>query len=235
QRVSRIVKDQIGDKLVSVVVHVGYVRVAAPAETGGPERIKLPGLNNYISAGGGPVRVSPEFARLRQVVVLISDDLAPRANALARDIRSQAELDESKGDWLQVVPVSTASPESKLAALAGAKPEAAGLPGTPPAPSGPPPTPPPSAGVLQEPRSTEFLIKAREAYFRGDYNGALDQILQAINAKADNPQAYAMLGSLYYALNWKSLALKYWEQSLAQDPSNRELEGLVAQLRATQN
>ena len=59
--------------------------------------------------------------------------------------------------------------------------------------------------------------------------------MQSISAQPDNPQAYAMLGSLYYAMNWKNLALKYWEKALAQDPANRELEQLVTQLRMAQN
>jgi tetratricopeptide (TPR) repeat protein len=93
----------------------------------------------------------------------------------------------------------------------------------------------PSEDLLTEPQSTLYLINARAAYFKGDYNTALDQILQSIQAKPDNPQAYAMMGSLYYAMNWKSLALKYWEKSLALDMGNRELESLVTQLRLEKN
>jgi cytochrome c-type biogenesis protein CcmH/NrfG len=44
-------------------------------------------------------------------------------------------------------------------------------------------------------------------------------------------QAYAMLGSLYFTINWKNLAVKYWEMSLELDPDNNELEDLVAEIK----
>jgi tetratricopeptide (TPR) repeat protein len=242
-RISRVAKDIVGEKLVDVIAHIGYVRqerTGAPAA--GSDRIKLPGLNNYVTARAGAMEVSPEFIRLRQVLVIVSNDLAERAKSIERDIRTQAQMDPAKGDWLQVVPVAAAL-------------RPPGPPGAPARPQAKPEDPQaerrpdaartelkrdtqafqPRDDVLQEPQSTLYLINARQAYFKADYNTALDQILQSIQAKSNNPQAYAMLGSLYYAMNWKSLALKYWEKSLALDPGNRELEGLVTQLRLEKN
>ena len=239
ERVTRVAKDLAGNKVVSVVANVGYVRMDRPQ--GGADRVKLPGLNNFVTTSGD-VQVSPEFVRVRQVVVVVSDELAGRTQQLERDIRTQVGLDPAKGDRLDVITVAAAA-------------QPAARPGTPGAPGAEPrkgeaaevetvakekraeaaAQAASEAEALREPKSTAFLIQARAAYFRGDYNQALDQIMQSIGAKADNPQAYAMLGSLYYAMNWKNLALKYWEKALAQDPANRELEQLVTQLRTAQN
>jgi cytochrome c-type biogenesis protein CcmH/NrfG len=90
-------------------------------------------------------------------------------------------------------------------------------------------------GSLAEAQSTTFLIRARQAYFNGNYDRALDQILQSIAQNPNNPQAYAMLGSLYYAVDWKQLAVKYWEKSLTLDPENREIQELVAKVRSNPN
>jgi hypothetical protein len=237
ERITRIAKDMIGDKLISVVANVGYLKLSTVAGSPG-ERIKLPGMNNFISTSGD-VQVTPEYVRLRQVVVVVSDELAAQTASLERDLRSQAELDPGKGDRIEVVTAASAGARrpgkgiqpGPLKPGAGAegedldvgKEKRADRPAAP------------VAEDLREPKSTLYLINARTAYFRGDYNGALDQIMQSISAKPDNPQAYAMLGSLYYAMNWKNLALKYWEKALAQDPSNRDLEQLVTQLRTAQN
>jgi tetratricopeptide (TPR) repeat protein len=238
ERVTRIAKDLAGDKVVDVVVHIGFVRQEKTQVSAGSERVKLPGLNNYVSGKAGNVEVTPEFIRLRQVLVVVSSDIGDRAKALERDIRSQGQLDPTRGDWVQVAPVSVGGGEPSFAST---KPKEPGKPEEPK----PDATPQevqrsaaafkPKEDLLKEPQSTLYLINARAAYFKGDYNTALDQILQSIQAKADNPQAYAMMGSLYYAMNWKSLALKYWEKSLALDMGNRELEGLVTQLRLEKN
>lgn len=235
ERITRVAKDLAGNKVVSVVANVGYVRMERPQ--GGPERVKLPGLNNYVTTSGD-LQVSPEFVRVRQVLVVVSDELAGRTQQLERDIRAQGGLDPAKGDRLDVITVATAAhpaprPEAPGAEAAkGGAAEQEALAKEKRSAAAPQPA---DAEALREPKSTSFLIQARAAYFRGDYNQALDQIMQSISAQPDNPQAYAMLGSLYYAMNWKNLALKYWEKALAQDPANRELEQLVTQLRMAQN
>jgi hypothetical protein len=234
ERISRIAKDLAGDKLVDVIVHIGYVRQESAKAAPGADRVKLPGLNNYVSGRAGSVEMTPEFIRLRQVLVVVSNDIADRAKALERDIRGQAQLDPTRGDWVQVAPVSVAGAAQEKPKEPGKPDESKGEPGRQELQRNAQAFKP-QDDVLKEPQSTLFLINARAAYFKGDYNTALDQILQAIQAKPDNPQAYAMMGSLYYAMNWKSLALKYWEKSLALDVGNRELEGLVTQLRLEKN
>ncbi|MCH7479294.1 MAG: hypothetical protein IIA14_14490, partial [SAR324 cluster bacterium] len=90
------------------------------------------------------------------------------------------------------------------------------------------------AGVSREAESTAYLLRARAAFFQEDYSKALRQILRSIKVEPNNPQAYAMLGSLYYRMNWTNLALKYWDKSLTFDPDNREIEDLLEQIRVGQ-
>jgi hypothetical protein len=244
ERVSRIVKDLVGDKAQDVIVHIGYVRAQKPQGAGATDRIKLPGLNNYISASGGDGEVVPEFIRLRQVLIVVSNELVDRIRSLERDVRRQAELDAAKGDWVQVVPVAAVGSDQlprggKPGDGSAGKPKTDGAEKSPEKQADEPRRDAMAFKATEEPsreaHSTTYLVAARAAYFKGDYNTALDQILQSIREKQDNPQAFAMLGSLYYAMSWKSLALKYWEKSLALDPGNRELEGLVTQLRLENN
>ncbi|MGK5091046.1 hypothetical protein WDW89_03395 [Deltaproteobacteria bacterium TL4] len=69
-------------------------------------------------------------------------------------------------------------------------------------------------------KSAKRLLEARQEFFKQDYSKALDKIQQAIEYNPRSAQAYAMLGSIYYRLKWKSLAAKHWKKSLELDPSN---------------
>ena len=247
EQVTRIAQSLVGDQLVDVVVSVRYVR------TDGTQgrRIKLPGLNSYIasSAGGGDIVAG--HVRVRQILVMVSDKVPSEPEALAQELRQQGRLDPTQGDLVRVVKINAREAAAQAAAGAkgtGGKGADGGLAedarqlsrrlqqqqdkqreenvsqelGKMIA-----------QGSLAEAQATTFLIKARQAYFNGDYDRALDQILQSIAQNPNNPQAYAMLGSLYYAVDWKQLALKYWEKSLTLDPQNREIQELVTKLRAS--
>lgn len=247
ERISRIVKGVVGDDLVDVEVSVRYIRT----DGGQGERIKLPGVNAYIqpSTTGTGASVVAGYARVRQVLVVVSDHVTAPPEALAQEIRMQANLNPRRGDAVRVIKVPEAKPGAKQAGLTAA----AG--GEPKADQGLDADAQRLAkrlrdeeakqktqqalgkiiaqGSLSEAQSTTYLIKAREAYFNGNYGRALDQILHSISQNPNNPQAYAMLGSLYYAVDWKQLALKYWEKSLTLDPDNHDVEDLVAKLRSS--
>lgn len=228
EEVTRLAESLVGDQLVEVIVHIGYAR-SGKKTPGGPERIKLPGFNRFITPSDGKgVEIVPEFIRLRQVFVVVADTLQADPEEIQRSLITQGEFDPRQGDWVQVVTVPR--PPQGGEAGAGAKggkgePEEA-------APAEAPgmkrPKPP-----LKEPESTIYLLRARDAYFKRDYDRALNQILKALAVEPNSSQAYAMLGSLYYTINWRSLALKYWEKSLALDPENREVEELVSELRSS--
>lgn len=219
EEISKLASSMIGDKLVEVIVHIGYARTEKMGA--GSKNIKLPGFNRFItpSDNNGP-EIVPEFLRLRQVFVIVSDEVASESEAIEEDLVSQAEFNRREGDWLRVVPVSMkeqvtgeAAPIEKTAEEEAAEIERQ-LPETP-----------------NEPKSTVYLLKARDAYFAGNYDRSLRHILKAIAVEPNSAQAYAMLGSLYYTINWKNLALKYWEKSLSLDPDNNEIDGLVEQLK----
>ncbi|MBI4083240.1 MAG: hypothetical protein HY423_11585 [Candidatus Lambdaproteobacteria bacterium] len=237
ENVTKLARDLVGERLLDVNVHIGYVRTEARSQAAGPERIKLPGFNSFIDVGTqGQPQVVPDFARVRQITVIMRADPELKPDAIERELQSQGKFFQEKGDWLQVVAVAPLAEKPEAGAAAkGARPAETGE-GKPKPPAEPPAVmarrPPPLSPeeALREPRSTMNLIQARDSYFKGDFPRALDQILQAIREQPENAQAYAMLGSIYYTMNWQSLALKYWEKSLALDPDNREIAQLVAQL-----
>ncbi|MEE8555360.1 MAG: hypothetical protein V3T00_05830 [bacterium] len=243
EQVTRMARDLVGDDLVDVVVHIAYLRTKERA--GAAPRIKLPGFNHYITpAAGGSKEIVAGHTRIRQIVVMVSDAVDSQPQAIARELQLAGGFDTSKGDLLRVVTVAgSGSGNAPLGGAGELKRDTKAL----------------SArlqkerarqaeereterlgkmlaqGSLNEAQSTTYLIRARAAFFNGDYNRALDQILQSISGNSNNPQAYAMLGSLYYAVDWKQLALKYWEKSLALDPNNGEIADLISQLRLNTN
>lgn len=233
ERVKKLAQELVGDKLVNVSVSVGYARTETKRPKPDPSKIKLPGFNRFITPAGteGAVEISAEFVRLRQIFVFISDELKADATTIQKEIENLGDFNRKKGDWVQVIPV--VKPE-KSEEEAGEKDGAKKKPGENGAPEGDKFKKRRPSGPFSEPKSTAHLLRARSAYFKGDYNRALDYILRAIAIEPENSQAYAMLGSLYYTINWKNLALKYWERSLEIDPVNREVENLVAELRNTQ-
>lgn len=217
EQMTRLATTMIGNNLIDVVANVAYARTGAQPQG----KLKLPGFNQYIDAGGkAGATIVPEFLRIRQVFVLVSKSVGSEAKSLERDLITQGELNPRRGDFLQVVVVDAAAGSGKTTGEGAAK--------RPRRPHEAPQLP------TNEPESTVHLLRARTAYFKGNYDRALSQILKAVEVEPNSPQAYAMLGSLYYTINWKTLALKYWEKSLSLDPENQEIETLVAQLRDEQ-
>lgn len=234
ERVTRAARGMLGEHVVDVVVHIGYFRASRPDQPAQPDRIKLPGFNNYIvPSTGESAAIVSEFSRVRQAFVMISDQAPVQIDSAARDLAAQTGMDPSQGDTLRVIPVSTGPREPDRL------PSVPGMELAPPSPEEtqvapkPKPVRPMTPEELKEPKSTAHLIQARRRYFAGDFQGSLDEILQAITIDPNNAQAFAMLGSLYYAMNWRGLAVKYWQRSLEIDPTNREVEDLVTRVRIT--
>ena len=212
EEIARYAKSVVGEDLIDVVVDIGYAKTG-----GGQGKIKLPGFNRFMDPSSKDNGITAEFLRVRQVFVMVSPGVGEREqNSLKDQLISQAKFDRTKGDRLEVVPV-------------GAQDDKTGELGSMPQPGGkkrrgfkaPP---------ANEPESTVYLLRARDAYFKKDFERSLRNILKALNVEPNSAQAYAMLGSVYYTLNWKTLALRYWQQSLQLDPDNRELEELMLQI-----
>ncbi|HEX9843227.1 MAG TPA: hypothetical protein VGC20_10785 [bacterium] len=249
EQVTRMARDLVGDALRDVVVSVRYVRTDG---TGG-RRIKLPGVNHFIApSGAGTSDIVAGHVRVRQILVTVADSVSPSAEALTQELRQQGHFDPGEGDLVRVVKVaangSGKTPPMAAAGAENGKPgdladDAKELAKRLKQEQSKQQDERASAelgkmiaqATLAEAQATTYLIKARQAYFNGDYDRALDQILQSIAQNPNNPQAYAMLGSLYYAVDWKQLAVKYWEKSLTLDPENREIQELVAKVRSNPN
>ena len=234
ERITRAARAMLGENLVDVDVNVGYVRTGRADQPSQSDRVKLPGFNNFIvpSAGAG-AEIVPEFTRVRQAVVMVSDQARIQPDSLARELAVQTGMDPAQGDTVRVIAVNAGQRDQPrvspmeppvMPGMGRESEEAAMAPRARPAK-------PITPEELKEPQSTAHLMQARRHYFAGDYQGSLDEILQAVSIDPNNAQAYAMLGSLYYAMNWRSLAVKYWQRSLEIDPSNREIEDLVSQIR----
>jgi hypothetical protein len=235
-RVMRAARGILGEQLVDVEVNIGYLRtgggtVGRSAQQ--PDRIKLPGFNNFIVPSGeaGGAIVS-DYSRVRQAFVMVSEASRVSPDSLARELAAQVGMDPAQGDTLRVVKVGAKGGDGMRDLPRDLPPQMPGLEEDDLAiEQRPKRARPMTPEELKEPASTAHLMQARRHYFAGDYQGSLDEIVEAIKTDPNNAQAYAMLGSLYYAMNWRSLAVKYWQRSLEIDPTNREIEDLVTQIR----
>jgi len=78
--------------------------------------------------------------------------------------------------------------------------------------------------------TTRYLLQAREAYFQNDFDGAIDYIRKALEINPYSSQGYEMLGSIYYRLNWTSMAVENWQRALELDPENENLRKYLNKL-----
>jgi len=83
----------------------------------------------------------------------------------------------------------------------------------------------------KEAESSKHLILSRQAFFKNDLNAALNEVITAININPFSSKSYEMLGSIYYRLKWKNLALNNWTKALALDPDNRKLNMFIEKVK----
>jgi tetratricopeptide (TPR) repeat protein len=83
----------------------------------------------------------------------------------------------------------------------------------------------------KEAESSKHLILSRQAFFKNDLNAALNEVITAININPFSSKSYEMLGSIYYRLKWKNLALNNWTKALALDPDNRKLNMFIDKVK----
>lgn len=70
----------------------------------------------------------------------------------------------------------------------------------------------------------QYLERAQQLTLEGDYNGALRQVNTVLQVDPENVSALSMKGSIYYAMGNYELANEEWQEVLALDPSNREVQ-----------
>ena len=221
--VMRQAKDLVGPGLIDVIVNVTYAR-KQPGQGG--QKIKLPGFDRLITLGeDDQLGIEAEYLRMRQITVIVDDSLKADAARIERELNSAGKFVRANGDILKV----TTRSDSRAVGKAGQGKKDSGPFARKPRRRAR------RTGIpTNEPESTVHLLRARTAYFKEDYNRALDHILNAIEVEPNSAMAYSMLGSLYFTINWKNLAVKYWEVSLDLDPENWELEELVANIKNSQ-
>jgi tetratricopeptide (TPR) repeat protein len=226
--VLRQAKDLVGPGLIDVIVNVTYVRRQQGQQGQQGEKIKLPGFDRVITLGADDkLGIEAEYLRMRQITVIVADSLKSDTARIEQELNSAGKFVRANGDILKVTTLADSGAGQKNGLEKGGQQKKGGEPfarksrrrsrGT-----GPP---------TNEPESTVHLLRARTAYFKEDYNRALDHILNAIEVEPRSAMAYSMLGSLYFTINWKNLAVKYWEVSLDLDPGNWELQELVANIK----
>lgn len=234
ERVSTLARNLVGDKLVDVVVDVNYLR--SDRLKNQANKVKLPGFNQQVILKKNNQReILSDYTRVRQILVMIADTFPVETEAVAQELRLAGKFSDAKGDSLRVlkVPERKSAQERRLenkdenltSLSQKLKSKTRGKPGEMPG------IKPDPQETISEAKSTVFLLRARAAFFKGNYSQALDQILQSISRNSDNPQAYTMLGSLYYAVDWKIMAVKYWKKALALTPENPELRKLIDQVQ----
>ena len=84
--------------------------------------------------------------------------------------------------------------------------------------------------MLMKMETTRYLLKARNAYERDDYYTAINAISEAIDVNPFSPQAFEMLGSIYYRLGWNNMALENWQRALKLEPSNELLRKYISRV-----
>lgn len=234
ERVTTLARNLVGDKLVDVVVDVNYIR-SDQSKRNQANRVKLPGFNQQVVLKKNNEReIVSDYTRVRQILVMIADTFPVETDAVAQELRLSGKFSEAKGDNIRVmkVPERTTGEERAPGNKDGnlrrlsqkLKSKNRGKPGKTPG------IKPDPQETISEAKSTVFLLRARGAFFKGNYSQALDQILKSIARNPENPQAYTMLGSLYYAVDWKIMAVKYWKKALALAPENPELRKLIDQV-----
>jgi tetratricopeptide (TPR) repeat protein len=72
--------------------------------------------------------------------------------------------------------------------------------------------------------TTRYLLQARKAYMKEDYDAAITALRRAIELNPLSSQAFAMLGSIYYRLGWNRMAMENWQYALELDPTNEGLK-----------
>lgn len=226
-----VIEDFFRDNLVKVHLHLRSISYFAPVTKGGAQlrQVRLPGFESNVWIPAEMQQAAGFLERQQPYVTLFvviqepveSNYLQALKQALARN---EDGLNFDGKDALEVVVLgkslsgvaSPASPSPSTTVVLPDKPE-----------------PMTSLDVSPnlEPQFAERLLKARTAFFGNQLQQALTELNEAIQLSPQSPQAYEMLGSVYYHLNWKRLAIQKWEKALELDPQNQKLRTYLEQLK----
>ena len=211
QKLEGLLKTSLGDKYVNVAVATHYVIHTAPITRGQKQisKVKLPGFGDHVWVPTESKKILGlvnQVRRYASIFVVVSKPISKFDYEVVRQtlIEKVQEVDLQNQDILKMVYVP----------LAERKEEPVPLPPVPIAKES-----------KEDARKIEFdaskqLLEARKSYFENDMKSALNKIQKAIEINPKSAQAYAMLGSVYYRLNWNALAKTHWKKSLEIEPNN---------------
>jgi len=78
---------------------------------------------------------------------------------------------------------------------------------------------------------TNYIQLGNQSMMAKDYNGAVQNYQNAVNANPSSAGAYQGLGTAYYYLGQKDQALNAFQQALQLDPNNARLSAFVNKLK----
>ena len=73
----------------------------------------------------------------------------------------------------------------------------------------------------------DHMQKGLEYYYQGQYKLSLKEYFAVTTLMPDLAIGYTRLGSIYYKLDKKELALKQWEKAISLEPENLEIQEFI--------
>lgn len=257
QQIKPVLIDVLKEEFVALSVNVLYVMQHEPIINPGSmvEQFSLPGFGSKVTVSNKPGEIAGfinRYIRYRTLVLLVSTKLSPTLEeSIEKLLREKLKLELGTKDILVIEEVAAVrkddedlSMEEKVEKEDAEErkekidslfqkidkerkeqkdrvqklfPELD--------------APPESIDPIKEAKSSKHLISSRNAYFKNDLNKALNEVIEAININPYSPKSYEMLGSIYYRLKWKNLALSNWVKALALDPDNKKLSNYIEKVK----
>ena len=250
-KITEMMKEIMPQEFVGVTVSIKYFIETVPVSKNKKQikKIKLPGFENHVWV---PTKTKQIVGIVNQtrtyttLFIVVSKPVSPFNIEVLRQTLSERleQIDLLKDDVLKVVYVphaaSNLTGEEKIDQLALLEtkglipkkvegPEESAEEGIPKKKKKPEKIEE-DIDMLMKMETTRYLLRAREAYQRDDYDSAITSISEAIDVNPFSPQAYEMLGSIYYRLGWNGMALENWQRALRLEPDNDMLRKYIARL-----
>ena len=256
QRLKPVLIDVLKEQYVALSINVLYVMQHEPIINPGSavEQFSLPGFGSKVTVSNKPGEIAGfinRYIRYRMLVLLVTTKLSPTLEeSIEKLLREKAALDLGAKDILIIEEVAAIRKDEEVSPVSGIEKDKAEerkekidnlfqkidkerkeqkdrvrklFPELD--------APPESIDPVKEAQSSQHLINSRDAYFKNDLNKALNEVIEAININPYSPKSYEMLGSIYYRLKWKNLALSNWLKALALDPDNKKLSNYIDKVK----
>lgn len=259
QQLDVILREQLPREYVGVTVSTKYTLQTIPISKRNKQitKVKLPGFENNVWVPTEKQRVvgivnqiqtyTTVFVVVNQPISLFNvevlrqvlSDRVEGLNLRARDVLKVVYVPTSKPSEARVEELGSASAEYAAEQAAEAEraeqeaveeAETAEAAEAEPEPEAEPGIQPEDVDMQARMETTRHLLQARDAYFQNDFDSAIDSIRKALEINPYSSQGYEMLGSIYYRLNWTSMAVENWQRALELDPENENLRKYLYKL-----